>query len=101
MEKKEVSILQELMAEMQAMTGKVSAIETETKETNERVRALESKTLLCQTNPSTCSTARKLDEYIARQKGKTGQVTGIIACIISCAGFAVNGIIAIVKGAKA
>lgn len=100
MDRKETSVLQELMGQMQEMTGKVSAIATETRETNERVRALEAKVLLCQSNPATCSTARKLDEYIGQQKGRTGQVTGVIACVISCAAFAVNGIAALVKGVR-
>jgi hypothetical protein len=53
----------------------------------ERMKTVESKTLLCQTNPATCSTARRLEEHIAHDNGRTGKIAGIMGCISGTGGF--------------
>lgn len=67
---------------------------------SERVKGLEARNLLCQTNPATCSTARKLDDYIQRESGKTARTAVVISCIVSCAGFALNSLIALFRRMK-
>ena len=58
-----------------------------------RLDDLDSRQNMCQVNPGACSTARKLEEHIKNDSSKSGKVTGIIGCILSClsAAFLVMG----------
>lgn len=50
-----------------------------------KIGELESKQHQCQSNPTSCANARRLDEYIANDKSKLGRTTGLIGCALSCA----------------
>ena len=38
----------------------------------------------CQINPGACANARRLEEHIRNDKSKSGRITGLIGCVISC-----------------
>lgn len=68
------------------------------KTVEKRIDSLDSRQLMCQTNPLSCANARKLDEHIKNDAGKSGRTTAVIACVISCFNVAVTVITLIVRG---
>ena len=62
-----------------------------------KIDSIDSRTMACQLNPSVCATARRLEEHIKNDSGKTGRTTAVIACVISCFNVAVTVITLIVR----
>lgn len=97
MEKSFEELLQNNTDCMMRVELEVSSFRAEMKEfkktVTERLSGLDSKTSMCQINPKTCSTARKLDEYIKEDRGKSGKTISIIGCVISCVTLALTLII--------
>ena len=63
-----------------------------------KVECLDNRSIQCQFNPNVCATARRLEEHIKADAGKSGRTTAVIACVISCFNVAVTLITLIVRG---
>jgi len=102
LKEKEESVLDKTLEEMESLSIQMAAFLSEMQEFKktvlERIANLESTSRLCQTNPSTCATARKLDEHVAHDSGKLGKNTALICCIISCLNMAISLVVLIAKG---
>ena len=59
---------------------------------------LDNRSTACQFNPNVCATARRLEEHIKADAGKSGRTTAVIACVISCFNVSVTLITLIIKG---
>lgn len=77
-----------LIKSMNDLKVEMSGFRAEMKEfkktVDKRIDSLDNRTLSCQYNPSVCATARKLDEHIKTDAGKSGKIIGIIGCVMSC-----------------
>lgn len=73
--------MQDLKVEMSGFRAEMKEFK---KTVDKRIDSLDNRTLSCQYNPSVCATARKLDEHIKSDAGKSGKIIGIIGCVISC-----------------
>ena len=92
---KNFSCTKEIEAQLAAFIAKFEDFKATS---NDRLGQIEKKAVLCQTNPLTCATARKLEEHISADSGKMGKITGIIGCIISCISTAIVLITLVIKG---
>lgn len=63
-----------------------------------KVDCLDNRSVQCQFNPNVCATARRLEEHIKTDAGKSGRTTAVIACVISCFNVGLTLITLIIKG---
>ena len=68
------------------------------KAVEKRMDCLDNRSTACQFNPNVCATARRLEEHIKADAGKSGRTTAVIACVISCFNVAVTVVTLIVRG---
>ena len=101
-EKKRESETKSLIESINGLKVELSGFRSEMKEFKRTVEikidSLDTRSTACQFNPNVCATARRLEEHIKSDSGKTGRTTAIIACVISCFNVAVTVITLIVKG---
>ena len=80
------------------LSGFRSEMQEFKKAVEKRMDCLDNRSTACQFNPNVCATARRLDEHIKNDAGKSGRTTAVIACVISCFNVAVTVITLVVKG---
>ena len=90
-----------LIESINALKVELSGFRSEMKEfkrtVESKIDSLDSRSTACQFNPNVCATARRLEEHIKNDSGKTGRTTAVIACVISCFNVAVTVITLIVR----
>ena len=86
MESKLIESINKLEVTMSAFTAKMLEFKTVVEK---RLDELGNKQMQCQINPGTCANARRLEEHIKNDSNKSGRITGIIGCIISCISVAI------------
>ena len=91
-----------LVKSMNGLQVELSGFRSEMKEfkkaVEKRMDCLDSRSTACQYNPNVCATARRLEEHIKSDSGKTGRTTAVIACVISCFNVALTVITLVVRG---
>ena len=90
------------MKSMNDLKVELSGFRSEMKEfkkaVEKRMDCLDNRSTACQFNPNVCATARRLEEHIKADAGKSGRTTAVIACVISCFNVAVTVVTLIVRG---
>ncbi len=102
MEKDGIGETEKLIESINGLKVELCGFRSEMKEfkktIEKKVDALDSKSMACQFNPNICATARRLDEHIKADAGKSGRTMAVIACVISCFNVAITVITLVVKG---
>ena len=90
------------MKSMNDLQVELSGFRSEMKEfkkaVEKRMDVLDSRQFQCQMNPASCANARRLEEHLKSDAGKSGRFMAVIACVISCFNVAVTLITLVVKG---
>lgn len=81
METELIESINKLEVTMSAFNGKMLEFKAVVEK---RLDELDTRQNLCQVNPSSCANARRLEEHIRNDKSRSGKITGLIGCIISC-----------------
>ncbi len=83
----DTQLFRETIVSMQNLAQELSEFRGEMKEfkmsVKERISSLEQDTRKCQTEPSTCSNARKIDEHIKNHSGTFGKVSTVLSVSIA------------------
>ena len=91
-----------LVKSMNGLQVELSGFRSEMKEfkkaVEKRMDVLDSRQFQCQMNPASCANARRLEEHLKSDAGKSGRIMAVIACVISCFNVAVTVITLIVRG---
>ena len=92
-----VSVMHGLRADMREFRGEMKEFK---EQTIVRVTALEERQMECQKNPSTCATARVVENHLAGHKGNRGLAVSIWAVCISTVMCVFTLAMAFFKGGK-
>ena len=102
MKEEHIEKIELLVKSLNGLQVELSGFRSEMKEfkkaVEKRMDCLDNRSTACQFNPNVCATARRLEEHIKADAGKSGRTTAVIACVISCFNVAVTLITLIIKG---
>ena len=90
----DTQLFREAIKSMQSLAQELSGFRGEMKEfkegVKERITSLEKDNHKCQTEPSTCANARKIDDHIKNHSGTFGKVFTILTVCIAFAALIIS-----------